>query len=138
MEFSLCEAGQGCPCAGLGWVTAEAEVVITLCTWLFLSSLIQPCNSTCKALPQDALSRKTRLLLHPSHQPHPLTGSKVFSSCSLLTVILKAIVNLLLKSFLIAKMKTNSNFKTKLVTNAGRILEVSIWQNSQLHPQTVN
>lgn len=72
------------------------------------------------------------------HQPHPLTGSKVFSSCSLLTVILKAIVNILLKSFLIAKMKTISNFKSKLVTNAGRILEVSIWQNSQLHPQTVN
>lgn len=82
--------------------------------------------------------------LHCSHQPHPLlllfylTASKVFSSCSFLTVTLKAIVNIPLKSFLVAKMKTNSNFKTKVVSNPGSILEVSMWHNSQLHPQTVN
>lgn len=94
-----------------------------------------PCYSSIRpSLPHSSSS---------SHQPHPLlllfylTGSKVFSSCSLLTVIVKAIVNILLKSFLVSKMKTNSNFKTKLVSNSGRILEVSIWHTSQLHPQTV-
>lgn len=63
VELSSCWAGWGCLCVQLGWVTAKAEVMITLCTWLFLSALIQHRNSTRTALLQEPHARETRFPL---------------------------------------------------------------------------